>query len=101
MYSLGSRLSDGHSELRIRYSLSSRIISHGTQAIPDSIQMVLRLGNRSGRPLTTQFVQWTTLYQVKPSAWTAMNRFEVRNIGSSQLKPEWKPSGSPRSSTAR
>src|SRR4026209_1318822 len=99
-YSLGSFFSEGHSEERILYSLSSRWPSHAAHATPDSIQITFSFGNRSLRPFTIQSVQCSTLYQVKPSAWTAMNRFEVLNIGSSQLNPEWKPMGGPISSIA-
>src|SRR5579863_744794 len=44
MYSLGRRFKSGASELRIRYSLSSRCIRNGTQARPLSIQITLSFG---------------------------------------------------------
>ena len=61
MYSPGSFFSAGHSDERIRYSLSSRWIMNGSHARPLSIQITLSLGKRSGMPLSTQLVMWTML----------------------------------------
>ena len=63
------------------YSWSSRCIRNGIQASPDSIQITGSLGKRSPMPLTTQLVQLTTLYQVKPSACTEMKRLQLLNAG--------------------
>ena len=84
----------------MRYSLSSRIVSHGTQEIPESIQITFMRGNRSGMPFTIQLVQWTMLYHCCDSALTAMNLLTVRNSGSSQSVPPWKAIGRPASSIA-
>ncbi len=59
------------------YSWSSRCIRNGIQARPDSIQITGSLGKRSPRPLITQLVQLSTLYQVKPSAWAEMKRLQL------------------------
>ena len=58
---LGFFLSNGASEVRIMYSLSSRCIMKGTQANPFSIQRIFSLGNSSGMPLMTIFVRCTRL----------------------------------------
>src|ERR1041384_6251093 len=71
----GSFFSAGASDERIMYSLSSRWIMNGSHASPDSIQITLSLGKRSGSAFSTQLVMWTMLYQTKPSAWTEMNLF--------------------------
>jgi hypothetical protein len=61
MYSLGSRLSIGASQVRIWYSWSSRCIRNGIQASPLSIHSTFSFGNRSGNPLMIQLVRWIRL----------------------------------------
>src|SRR5439155_11794295 len=97
----GSFLSSGHSEERSIYSWSSRCITNGIQARPDSIQITGSLGKRSPMPLITQLVRCSTLYQVKPSACTERKRLQLLKIGSPQFGPEWNESARPRSSIAR
>src|ERR1700723_3393882 len=101
MESDGFFFRSGHSDRPSMYSGASRCIRNGTQARPDSIQITGRLGNRSPRPLTTQLVQLTMLYQVKPSAWTEMKRLQLLKAVSLQLTPEWNAIDRPRSSIAR
>src|SRR6476660_7208337 len=100
MYSLGLRLSSGHSDVRIMYSESSRCITNGTQARPLSIQITLSLGKRSGRPLSTQLVMCTMLKCANDSACMPMKRLSCANDGSDHVKPAWKPSGLPSSCRA-
>ena len=73
MYSHGSFLRAGHSDVRIMYSLSKRWIMNGIQASPLSSQITLSFGKRSGSALMIQLAMCTMLYQTKPSACTEMN----------------------------
>src|SRR5713101_4639087 len=100
MYSLGRRLSSGHSDVRIMYSESSRCMRKGTQASPLSIQITLSLGKRSGMPLSTQLVMWIMLKCTNDSECMPIKRLICANEGSLQVKPAWKPSGLPTSCSA-
>src|ERR1700716_962860 len=100
MYSLGLRLSSGHSDVRSLYSELSRCMANGIQASPLSIQITLSLGKRSGRPLSTQLVIWIMLKCANDSACMPMKRLSCANDGSDQVKPAWKPGGLPRSAAA-
>jgi len=59
MYSLGFRLSNGASEVRIMNSLSKRLHHERNQASRSRSSMVLSLGKRSGIPFTSQFAMCT------------------------------------------
>src|ERR1700758_4074056 len=101
IYSDGFFFKSGASDGRSMYSWSSRCIRNGIQARPDSIQITGNLGKRSDKPLITQLVQLSTLYQVKPSACADRKRLQLANAGSPQFTPEWKAMVRPRSSMAR
>ena len=77
MYSLNFIFNIGASLLRMRYSLSKRCIMNGTQARPDSIQMIFSFGKRSGKPFMIQFAMCIMLWNTKPSAWTVINLLAV------------------------
>ena len=75
-------------------------MTKGTQASPLSIQITLRPGKRSGRPLSTQLVIWIMLKCTNESECMPMKRLICWNDGSAQEKPAWKPSGLPVSCNA-
>src|SRR5216683_5910083 len=84
IYSLGTRLSIGASDGRIRYWSSSRCIRNGTQASPLSTQIDFSFGKRSGIPLQIQLVMWTMLHHTNPSACMPRKRLMVASEGSFQ-----------------
>jgi hypothetical protein len=49
---LGKSVSNGSSRLLSIYSLSIRIMSHGTQASPASENPIFSFGNRAGTPVS-------------------------------------------------
>src|SRR5713226_6166620 len=84
MYSLGTRLSSGASDGRIRYWSSRRCMRNGTQASPLSTQIDFNFGKRSGMPLQIQLVMWTMLHHTKPSACMPRKRLMVASDWSCQ-----------------
>jgi len=84
----------------MRYSWSRRCIAKGTQARPDSIQIVFSPGNRSGMPLTIQLVRCVRLHVTNDIECTERNRFMVEVMVSPQVGPAWNPMGSPRRSSS-